>query len=92
MNFWEIFTKNYSRKAAVVIISIAALTYIAVLQAEEGKQIDQPLAKLAIYGISWLGTCGIVAQGVLDWRKPKEEEPSEPENPTTEITGEANDS
>jgi len=74
MNFWEIFTKNYSRKAAVVIIAIAALTYIAILQAEEGKVIDQALARLAIYGIAWLGTCGIAAQAFLDWQKPEKDE------------------
>ena len=74
MNFWELFTKNYSRKAAVVIIAIAALTYIAVLQAEEGKVIDQALAELAIYGITLLGVLGITAQAILDWRKPKEDE------------------
>jgi len=81
MNFMEICSKFYSRKAAVVIVSIAALTYIAVLQAEADKQIDQQLARLAIYGIAWLGTLGIVAQGVIDWRNPNQtaEEPVKPE-------------
>lgn len=86
MDFKELFKEIYSRKAGVAIIAITALVYIGTRQPEEGNLIVTEIVRLAIYGIIGIGSLGIVAQAVLDWRRPKEEGPAEPENTVTEIT------
>jgi hypothetical protein len=83
MNLIELFNKSYSRKAAVVILAIAALAYIGTAQSDEGKTIDTVIIKWAILAIAWVASLGIFTQALIDWKHPKLDEQA---NQTTDFT------
>jgi len=85
MNFMDFIGKSYSRKAAVVIVAIAALTYIATIKIEQGVTLDPAIIKWSVIAIGWIGTLGIIAQAAVDWRKPKSEQPEQEISTTLEI-------
>ena len=71
MKFTEFLNANISRKAEVVIVTIAALVFIGrqgeiVLSAEQVE-----LVKWSIVAISIVGLVGIIAQAILDFKHPK---------------------
>jgi len=68
MKFTELINSNFSRKAEIVIVTIAALVYIGTFQSDQGKVIDPDIIRLAIYGVAWIGTLGIFVQASVDWK------------------------
>ena len=92
MNFWEIFNKNYSRKAAVAVLAIGALSYIAIsiidqAATEAAEGIDLAVIKwtltIIIIAIGLIAETNIIAQAINDWRNPQQE-PEPPAEPETE--------
>ena len=68
MKFTELINSNFSRKAEIVIVTIAALVYIGTFQSDQGKVVDPDIIRLAIYGVAWIGTIGIFVQAAVDWK------------------------
>lgn len=68
MKFFEFLNTNFSRKAEIVIVTIAALVYIGTFQSDQGKVVDPDIIRLAIYGVAWIGTLGISVQAAVDWK------------------------
>jgi len=68
MKFTELINSNFSRKAEIVIVTIAALVYIGTFQSDQGKVIDPDIIRLAIYGVAWIGTLGIFVQAAVDFK------------------------
>ena len=71
MKWKDLISNNFSRKAEIVLIMIAALVYVGTIQADEGKVISSEIVKLAIHGIFFIGLAGIISQTIIDWCWPK---------------------
>ena len=77
MKLTELINSNFSRKAEIVIATIAALVWVGTIQADEGKVIFPEIVKLALWGIIGVGSFGIFAQGVIDWKFGRDKENGE---------------
>lgn len=67
MEFKDLIDRNWSRKAELVIVTIAGIAYVS---QQEG--IEEGIAELAIWTMAAVGSLGIVAQAVIDWKSPKD--------------------
>jgi hypothetical protein len=81
MNWKDLINSNFSRKAEIVLIGVAALVYVATVQAAEGKTLDPVILKWAIAGIIAITLTGIGAQTLLDWRWPNHDRSKLPHVP-----------
>lgn len=66
MDFKELVNSNFSRKAELVVVTIAGICYVAGLDVVDGTIIT-----LAIKAVTIVGGLGIFCQAVIDFFHPK---------------------
>jgi len=70
MNWKDLINSNFSRKAEIVIVTIAALTYLGTVKPEAADT----FVKWAIIAVAWIGTIGIAAQWSIDYKFGRQEQ------------------
>ena len=66
MDFKDLINSNFSRKAELVVVTIAGIAYVAGLDV-----VDPTIIIRAIYTVACVGALGVSCQAVIDFAHPK---------------------
>ena len=66
MKFTDLISANFSRKAELVIVVVAGISYVCGLDT-----VDAAILRWSILAIAWIGTLGVTAQAVIDFKHPR---------------------
>ncbi|HUV67892.1 MAG TPA: hypothetical protein VMW24_28640 [Sedimentisphaerales bacterium] len=66
MDWKNVIDKNWSRKAQLVLLTLATIVILA-----RTADVDAEILKLALVISGIVGLVGLIAQTVLDWKHPK---------------------